>query len=320
LKIAIITGITGQDGAYLAQLLLQKQYKVIGLVRSIEKANTHKLAYLKIADQVELVACDLINLTEISQVIEQYHPTEIYNLAAQSSVSASFHNPKETLHFNIISVLHILEAIRVVNKSIKFYQASSSEMFGRVENLPISENTIFHPLSPYAISKVTAHHIAINYRESYHMFTCCGILFNHESYLRSDNFFMKKLLRSALDLQKGKIKEVAFGNLNIKRDFGFSAEYVEAMWLMMQQDKPDDFLICSGTSLKLFDIVTYIFNKLELPLDKIITNPALYRPSEIEDIYGTNHKAVHTLQWKCETNFYKVLDKLLEEEIINYEP
>ncbi len=318
MKTAIITGVSGQDGAYLSELLLNKGYRVIGLVRSVNNATTQKLSYLNITNKVELYECDLQDLSHVINVLQQYKPSEIYNLAAQSSVSLSFEQPIGTLQFNINSVLNILEAIRLIDNTIKFYQASSSEMFGKVEKLPISENTIFHPLSPYAISKVAAHHITINYRESYHIYACCGVLFNHESYLRGNNFLVKKLLKGALDIKYGKIENLEFGNLDIKRDFGFSKDYVNAMWLMMQLEKPADFLICSGQSIQLRKIVEYVFDYLKISKNKIVINKKFYRPTEIEDIYGSNEKAKRELNWNAEFDFFKVLTILIEEEERNY--
>ncbi len=317
-KIALITGITGQDGAYLSQLLLKKGYRVIGLIRSLSGSNLYRLKYLNIRDSVELVECDLQDLSQVINIISEYKPDEIYNLAAQSSVSLSFKQPIGTIQFNINSVLNILEAIRLVDTKIRFYQASTSEMFGRIEMLPITEEHKFHPLSPYAISKLTGHHTTINYRESYHLFACCGILFNHESYLRGDNFFMKKLVKGAIDISHGKKDHLEFGNLDIKRDFGSSQQYVEAMWLMLQQDKPEDFIICSGESLRLKDIVEYVYRKLNIPPDKLKINPDFFRPTEIQDIYGSSEKAKKLLHWNYTTPFYTVLDKLIAEEQENY--
>ena len=317
-KIAIITGITGQDGAYLSETLLKKNYRIIGLIRSYYGSNLFRLKYLQVEDKIDLVECDLQDLSQVIKVISQYQPQEIYNLAAQSSVSLSFRQPIGTLQFNINSVINILEAIRLINPAIRYYQASSSEMFGKIDNLPITEEHKFHPLSPYAISKVSGHYITINYRESYNLFASCGILFNHESYLRGDHFFIKKLIRGAIDIVLGKKSEIEFGNLDIKRDFGSSRQYVEAMWLILQHEKGDDFVICAGESLRLRDIVHYVFNKMEIPLDKIIVNPKLYRPTEIEDIYGSSAKAKKLLHWNYTTNFYQVLDELIEEEQRNY--
>ena len=285
-KTALVSGITGQDGAYLAKLLVDKGYKVYGLIRSLTGSSTYRLQYLGVRQQIDLVECDLQDLSQVIKIILETKPSEIYNLAAQSSVSLSFKQPIGTIQFNINSVVNILEAIRLINPAIRFYQASSSEMFGKIEELPITENSKLHPLSPYAISKVAAHHITINYRESYNLYACCGILFNHESYLRGDSFIVKKALVAAFDISSGKKAFIEFGNLGVKRDFGFSPKYVEAMWLMLQQEKPDDFVICSGKSVYLQDVVNYIFTKLNVPLSAIRTNDGFLRPTDITDIYG----------------------------------
>ena len=316
-KTAIITGITGQDGSYLCQLLLGKNYRVVGLVRSYIDSKTDKLAYLGIKDEVVLESCDLGDHSQVIRILEKYKPDEVYNLAAQSSVSLSFSQPVSTIQFNIISVLNILEAIRLINPEIKMYQASSSEMFGKVENLPIRENTVIHPLSPYAISKASAHWIAINYREVHGLYTSCGILFNHESYLRSENFFVKKVIREAIKIKNGKAEKLEVGNIDIKRDFGFAKEYVKAMHLMLQQDEPGDYIICSGTSISLRSIIEHVFNRLEIPLEKLHISPKLFRPTEIMNNYGDNKKAKEILGWKYDYTFYEVLDILLNEEIKN---
>jgi GDPmannose 4,6-dehydratase len=318
-KTAIITGVTGQDGAYLSRLLLQKNYRVIGLIRSFYGSNLYRLKYLALNNSIELVECDLADLSQVIKIISIYKPDEIYNLAAQSSVSLSFQQPIGTIQFNISSVLNILETIRLIKPDLRFYQASSSEMYGKIDMMPINEESKFHPLSPYAISKVAAHHISINYRESYHVFASCGILFNHESYLRGDNFFIKKLLHGALEIANGKRDSLKFGNLQIKRDFGWSEKYVEAMWLMLQYPKPEDFVVCSGKSILLRDIVEYVFEKLQVPKEKIFIDQALFRPTEIEDIYGDNRKIIKLLQWQYDMDFFSVLDKLIEEEKRNYE-
>jgi GDPmannose 4,6-dehydratase len=317
-KTAIITGVTGQDGAYLSRLLLQKNYRVIGLIRSLTGSNLYRLKYLELNNSLELVECDLHDLSQVIKIISVYSPDEIYNLAAQSSVSLSFQQPIGTIQFNISSVLNILEAIRLIKPDIRFYQASTSEMYGKTDFMPINEESKFHPLSPYAISKVAAHHISINYRESYHVFASCGILFNHESYLRGDNFFIKKLLHGAFEIANGKREFLEFGNLEIKRDFGWSEKYVEAMWLILQYEKPDDFVVCSGKSILLRDIVEYVFQKLNIANDKIVINPTFFRPTEIEDIYGTNGKIKKLLHWQYDMDFFSVLDKLIEEEKSNY--
>ncbi|HYE53310.1 MAG TPA: GDP-mannose 4,6-dehydratase [Chitinophagaceae bacterium] len=317
-KTALITGITGQDGAYLARLLLKNNYRVIGLVRSLYGANVAKLRYLGIHKNIELKDCDLTDLSQVIKILNEYKPDEVYNLAAQSSVSLSFQQPIGTIQFNINSVVNLLEAIRLVKKDTRFYQASTSEMFGTIEQLPITEESKFHPLSPYAISKVAAHYITINYRESYKLYTCCGILFNHESYLRGENFFVKKVIRTALDIKHGKQEVLEVGNLNIKRDFGWSEKYVEAMWQMLQQDDPEDFVISSGRSVWLRDIVHHVFSKLGLDQSRIKVNQQFFRPTEIEDIYGSSEKARIKLNWDYKMDFFSVLNHLIEEEERNY--
>lgn len=315
MKTAIITGITGQDGSYLAKLLLEKGYKVIGITRSYNSSNIVKLKYLDIYKIVTLEECDLMDVSSIIKILKKYVPDEIYNLAAQSSVGLSFDQPIGTMQFNIISVLNLLESIRMVDENIKFYQATSSEMFGKVEKLPITEKTILHPSNPYAISKATNYWTVINYREAYGLFACNGILFNHESFLRSDNFFIKKIIKQSLNIKYGSQKVLKVGNIDIKRDFGYAPKYVEAMWLMLQQRKADDFIICSGKSLSLREIIYYIFDKLKIERDKLVVDEKLYRPVDIDDIYGDDSKARKFLGWNYNLDFYNVLDILVEEEI-----
>jgi GDPmannose 4,6-dehydratase len=315
MKTALITGISGQDGAYLAKILLGKGYKIIGLVRNLSQ-DFYGLKYLKVFDKVTLVACDLLNIEQVLRLINDYLPDEIYNLSAQSSVYESYKSPIATFEFNTISVFNMVESIK--GKNIKFYQASSSEMFGRVGELPITENSIIHPVSPYAISKVAAHYTCVNYREIYNMYICCGILFNHESYLRSDNFFVKKVIRESLEISKGLRTDLQVGNIDIKRDFGYAPKYAEAMYLMMQQDQAKDFLICSGQSVSLREIIYYVFDKLNIDRTKCVINKSFYRPADIEDIYGNNEKAKKELSWDYNYNFFEVLDLLIAEENKNY--
>ena len=317
MKIAIITGITGQDGAYLAKLLLEKEYKVIGLLRENNSIHLGKLNYLGITSKIVFDNCNLLDLANIINILNKYKPTEIYNLASQSSVGASFNNPLDTLNFNITSVAHILEAIKMIDKSIKFYQASSSEMFGRVNALPLNENSVFHPVSPYGISKASAHWITVNYRESFGLFTTSGILFNHESFLRANSFIIKKIIRNSLDILNGTKEYLEVGNIEIKRDFGYAPKYVEAMYLMMQHDKPDDYIVSSGVSLSIKKIIYYIFDKLNISKDKIVINKELFRPNEIKDIYGDSLKAKKVLHWKYDMDFFTVIDILIEEEMKN---
>ena len=269
-KIAFITGITGQDGAYLSRLLVNKGYEVIGITRSYHEDNLEKLKRLKVSNHVKIEECDLLDLSSVIALVSKYQPDEIYNLAAQSSVGLSFKQPIGTINFNIISVLNLLESIRIIKPNVKFYQASSSEMYGKVDNLPVQINTPMHPLSPYAISKASAHWIVVNYRESYGLFACNGVLFNHESFLRSSGFFVKKVLRETVRNRQESNWVLKVGNIDIKRDFGFSPNYVEAMWLMLQAKRADDFIICSGKSITLRSIIEYIFKKLDVSLDKLV--------------------------------------------------
>lgn len=314
MKIAIITGITGQDGAYLSLLLLKYNYKVIGLLRDKNSVNFDKLNYLGITSKIIFENCDLSDLSDIINLINKYQPNEIYNLASQSSVGLSFNNPIETLNFNILSTANILETIKVIDKNIKFYQASSSEMFGSVNNLPLTEKSIFHPVSPYGISKASAHWITVSYRESFGLFTTSGILFNHESVLRGNNFIIKKIIRTALEIKKGETEILEVGNIDIKRDFGYAPKYVEAMYLMMQYNTPDDYVISSGVSLSIREIIYYIFEQLKINKDKIKINKDFFRPNEIEDIYGDSSKAKKILNWKYDMSFFDVLNILIEEE------
>lgn len=314
IKTACITGITGQDGAYLAQLLLQKNYRVIGLTRSYNNVNASNFRYLNIDGKVEIEECDLLDFSSIIKILIRDKPDEFYNLAAQSSVSVSFEQPIGTINYNTQSLLNILESIRLLKMDTKVYQASSSEMFGKVIVLPVSEQTPLHPLSPYAISKASAYWIGVNYRESYGVNCINGILFNHESYLRSPNFFVKKVIRKSLEIKHKKAEILKVGNIDIKRDFGYAPDYIKAMWLSVQQDKADDYLICSGTSVYLRDIIYYVFDYLGISQNKLEEDATLFRPTEIEDIYGDNTKAKKLLNWEYDKSFFKVLDILIEEE------
>lgn len=312
---AFITGVSGQDGAYLSKLLLEKGYKVIGITRNIHVDNLKKLKYLEIDGLVLMEECDLLDVSSVARLISKYRPDEIYNLAAQSSVGLSFKQPIDTINFNVLSVLNLLESIRLIKPDVRFYQASSSEMYGKVSNLPVCINTPMHPLSPYAISKASAHWAVVNYRESYGLYACNGVLFNHESYLRSTSFFVKKVLHETVLNHNNPNWVLKVGNIDIKRDFGYSPNYVEAMWLMLQVESPDDFIICSGKSITLRSIIEYIFNKLGISLDKLVIDLELMRPTDIEDIYGDNSPAKIKLGWDYELDFYRVLDILISKEL-----
>lgn len=314
-KTAIITGITGQDGAYLSQFLLEKNYKVIGLVRKGLEENFFGLDHLKIKDKIVLRKCTLLDLQEVEEILKEFEPDEIYNLAAQSSVGLSFEKPLETIEFNILSVVNLLEAIKKIDKKIKFYQASSSDMFGNIDELPVTEKSIIHPTSPYGISKASAHWTTINYRESYGLFACCGILFNHESCLRTPNFFVKKVIRAAIDIKNRKQNELRVGDLELRRDFGYAPDYVRAMWLMLQKKKPSDYLVCSGQSISLKEIVEHVFDKLGIDKNRIVIDESFFRPNDIRNIYGNNEKAKKELDWGYDKTFFDVLDILIQEEL-----
>ena len=318
MKTAMITGVTGQDGAYLAKLLLNKGYDIIGLARNNSRRNMKNLRYLCIDYKINFIKMDLLNLSSIVRIIEKNKIDEIYNLAAQSSVGLSFIQPTETLEFNIVSTAKLLEAIRITNPKIKFYQASSSEMFGNVkkENLPINEDFLLHPISPYGISKAASHWITINYREAHKLFAVCGISFNHESVLRNKNFVTKKIINSAVKISLGLPDELRLGNIKICRDWGYAPTYVEAMWLMLQQDSPDDYIISSGEVHSLEEFVIKVFEKLNLNVDKFVKiDKSLYRPNDLEINYGDNSKAKNKLNWKYDMSFDQLIYKLIDDEI-----
>ncbi len=319
MRTAVITGITGQDGAYLSKLLIEKGCRVVGIMSKDRQSSTKNLDHLGITGKIEFTECDLLVKDQVKNVLTGLRPDEVYNLAAQSSVGSSFSNPYDTVRFNSISVLNLIESIREIGEPTKFFQASSSEMFGKVSRMPITETTPMNPVSPYGVSKASSHWITVNYRESYGLFACCGILFNHESYLRNPNFFVKKLIMESLRISRIGKGVIKLGNLDIRRDFGYSPYYVEAVWKMMQLEEPDDFIVCSGKSIALSDIVGYVLDRVGLNWDNITYDQALKRPSEMDDIYGDSSKARRVLGWDYALDFYKVLDILIEEERVSSE-
>jgi GDPmannose 4,6-dehydratase len=317
MKTAIITGISGQDGAYLAKFLLGKGYKVLGLIRPNRNQELSGLNFLGIEEDVELQELDLLNQLAVEKLIGAYQPDEFYNLAAQSSVGVSFKKPVVTFEFNTISVINILEAIRLKSPETKYYQASSSEMFGNIgeENLPLKESVLFHPASPYGISKASAHWITVNYREAYGVKACCGILFNHESCLRGENFVIKKIIRTALEIKEGKKEVLELGNLAVQRDWGYAPKFVEAMWLMLQQNEFNEYLICSGQFTSLKNIAEKVFKQLELDFGKHVkVDQSLMRNVELDIIYGDNSKAKSELGWDYDISLDQLIDKLISDE------
>ena len=313
-KRALITGISSQDGAYLSKLLLKENYEVIGLVRSVQSKPLPNLNYVGVSDSVLIECTDLLDVSDLSILFKKYKFDEIYNLSAQSSVGLSFANPLPTIKYNSISVINLLESIRLLQPKAKFLQPVSSEMYGSNLKLPINEDSIIKPNSPYAISKSLAYWSVKNYRNSYDIFACNSILFNHESHLRSNNFFVKKIICSAFDIKEGKKTELRVGNIDIKRDFGFAPDYVRAMWMILQGKIADDYVVCSGTSIKLRDVVEYVFNYLEIDLKKIIVDPKFFRPAEIIDMYGDSRKIKSQLGWNYDKSFFDILRILIEEE------
>ncbi len=315
MKTALITGISGQDGAYLAKLLLSKGYKVIGTSRQSAKAHFPKLAYLGVQKKVELVQNDLLDAKKVKSLFKKFRPDEVYNLAAQSSVDFSFKEPETTLKYNTLSVLNMLEALRTVLPEAGFYQATTCEIFGSKNRLPIKEDSVLDPSSPYGVSKAVGHLMVRDYREVYGLYCVSGIMFNHESHLRNPNYFIRRLIRTAIVISKGADEYVYLGQAGNKRDFGFSPNYVEAMWLMLQHKKPKDYIICSGESVSILDITKYVLKKFDLPFSRIKVDKSLFRQPNIKNLYGDNSRARKELGWKYDMDFYKVLDILIKEEI-----
>lgn len=316
---AVITGISGQDGSYLAQKLVTIGYNVIGVIRpnqDIKKLNG--LNYLGVLQNIKLLECRLDDSQQVSNLIAKVKPDIIYNLAAQSSVGESFSTPHESILFNVHSTLNILESIRLTSPETKLYQATSSEMYGSVAYLPITKNTMLHPQSPYTVSKAACHHLVRNYREPYDLFACSGILFNHESVLRRDNFFIMKVIKTALDIKHGRANELRVGNIDIKRDFGYAPHYVDDMVKMMHQTTPSDYIICSGVSVTLRSIIEHVFDCLGIQHDRIIVDSKFFRPSDIDDIYDSNDRAHSELKWEYDTPFFKVMEGILYEYESNF--
>ncbi len=311
---ALITGITGQDGSYLAEMLLSKGYEVYGMVRRSSTESFERISHIR--DKIHLVQADLLDQLSIISVIEEAEPDEVYNLGAQSFVPTSWSQPVLTGEFNALGVTKVLEAIRLVNKKIKFYQASSSEMFGKVQEVPQKETTPFYPRSPYGVAKVYGHFITVNYRESYGIHATSGILFNHESPRRGLEFVTRKITDGAARIKLGLADKLALGNLDAKRDWGFAGDYVRAMWLMLQQDKADDFVIATGENHSVREFVAEAFGCVDLDWQKyVITDPRFLRPAEVEHLVGDSSKAVEVLGWKPEHNFKDLIKMMVDADL-----
>ena len=332
-KIALITGITGQDGSYLSQILLDKGYEIYGAVRRTSTINTGRLFELDILNKVNLVAMDLAEITNIQRVIEEVKPDEIYNLAAQSFVQTSFDQPIYTSEIDAIGVTRILEIVKMLGGKTKFYQASTSEMFGKVQSSPQNEETPFYPRSPYGVSKLYGHWMTINYREAWNLHACSGILFNHESPLRGVEFVTRKITLGVAEIAKKKKHSISLGNLNAKRDWGFAGDYVNAMWLMLQKEDPTDYVIATGETHSVRDFVEKAFNvigiEIEWSIDNgvefgrckksgnilIDTNKDNNRPAETDYLLGDATKAKAELNWKPEVSFNNLIEMMVKKDM-----
>lgn len=317
MKKALITGITGQDGAYLAKLLLEKGYKVYGLLARHATATTWRLEALDVFGKIELIEGDLTDVTSIIRAIEIAKPDEFYNLGAQSFVGTSWKQPQLTAQSTGLGALNCLEAIRIVDSKIKFYQASTSEMFGGMPEYPLqSETTPFHPRSPYGVSKLFAHWMTINYRESFDIFGCCGILFNHESPLRGIEFVTRKVTDAVARIKLGVQKDLHLGNIDAKRDWGFAGDYVEAMYLMMQQNHPDTYVIATGRTTTVRDMCKIAFKYVDLEYENyVVIDPQFYRPAEVELLLGNAGKAKEKLGWHAKTSLEQLITMMVDEDL-----
>ncbi len=313
-KRALITGITGQDGSYLAELLLEKGYEVFGVTRRLSAPNSWRIDHLR--DRVTLCPGDLLDQLSIIRVLDQHRPDEFYNLAAMSFVPASWDTPLLTGEFNSQGVTRVLDAIRTVNPKIRFYQASSSEMFGKVREVPQTETTPFYPRSPYGVSKVFGHYITVNYRESYDLFAVSGILFNHESPRRGLEFVTRKVTDGVARIKLGLADSIALGNLDAQRDWGFAGDYVLAMWLMLQQDAADDYVISTGVSHSVRDLVEIAFSHAGLDWQKHVRiDPKFLRPAEVDHLIGNPDKAKRVLGWEQKVDFKRLIQMMVDADL-----
>ena len=317
MKTALITGVTGQDGSYLAEFLLKKDYEVYGIVRRSSSSNFERIKHIQ--DDLKLLQGDLLDQNSLIGAIEASCPDEVYNLGAQSFVPTSWNQPVLTGEFTALGVTRILEAIRLVNKKIRFYQASSSEMFGKVAEVPQNEQTVFYPRSPYGVAKLYAHWITVNYRESYDLFCCSGILFNHESPRRGLEFVTKKVSNGVARIKMGLSNELRMGNLDAKRDWGFAGDFVEAMWLMVQQDEPEDYVISTDEAHSVKELVEVAFDYVGLNWkDYVVIDPKFVRPAEVDLLLGDSAKARNKLKWQPKVKFEELIRMMVDYDIERY--
>lgn len=314
---ALITGITGQDGSYLAEFLIEKGYQVFGVVRRASTEKYERIAHIR--DQIELVNADLLDQVSLTQAVLEVKPDEIYNLGAQSFVPTSWAQPVLTAEFTGIGVSRMLEAIRGSWPGAKFYQASSSEMFGKVRQTPQNEDTPFYPRSPYGVAKAYGHHITVNYRESYGLFAVSGILFNHESPRRGLEFVTRKITDGVARIKRGYSRELRLGNLDAKRDWGFAGDYVRAMWMMLQRTTPGDYVVATGIARSVRDFASKAFECVGLNyLDYVKTDPALLRPAEVDHLLGDPTKARTELGWRSEVSFEAMVEMMVKSDLERY--
>jgi GDPmannose 4,6-dehydratase len=313
-RTALITGITGQDGSYLAEFLLEKGYRVAGTVRRSSSENFSRIDHIR--EKVWLEQADLLDQYSLLDVIKRVEPDEVYNLAAMSFVPTSWTQPVLTTEFDAVGVTRILEAIRLANPSIRFYQASSSEMFGKVREVPQRESTAFHPRSPYGVAKVYGHYITVNYRESYGLFACSGILFNHESPRRGLEFVTRKVTDGVARVKLGLADDLRLGNLDARRDWGFAGDYVKAMWLMLQQEQADDYVVATGEQHTVGELVEIAFAHVGLDWQKYVRqDPAFYRPAEVDTLLGDASKARDELGWEPECSFEQLVQMMVDSDL-----
>jgi GDPmannose 4,6-dehydratase len=314
MPVALITGITGQDGSYLAEFLLSKGYDVIGMVRRSSTVTFQRIN--QIQDNITIIQGDLHDQSSLVDLIERYRPDEVYNLAAQSFVPTSWNQPVLTGEVTALGVTRMLEAIRLVNPETRFYQASSSEMFGKVRQVPQTEDTPFYPRSPYGVAKVYAHWITVNYRESYDLYAVSGILFNHESPRRGLEFVTRKITYGVARIKLGLTQELRLGNLESRRDWGFAGDYVEAMWMMLQRDEPDDFVIGTGETHSVRRLCELAFKHVGLDYEQyVIQDERFYRPAEVDVLVADPKKAVNQLQWKPKVKFEELIQLMVDADL-----
>jgi GDPmannose 4,6-dehydratase len=313
-KTALITGINGQDGSYLAELLLSKGYRVTGIVRRSSTETQQRIEHIR--SKIEIYQADLLDQSSLAKVLADVQPDEVYNLAAMSFVPTSWQQPVLTAEFTAVGVTRMLEALRQSCPTAKFYQASSSEMYGKVLEVPQSENTPFYPRSPYGVAKAYGHYITVNYRESYSLFACSGILFNHESPRRGLEFVTRKITDAVAKIKLGLQSELRLGNLDARRDWGFAGDYVRAMWLMLQQDTADDFVIGTGETHTVREFVEIAFNHVGLDHQKyVVVDPKFYRPAEVDLLLGDPTKAIKTLGWKPDVSFNQLVTMMVDADL-----